>query len=276
MSKSKLALLATLLCLGATAPAFADWDNIGSVDVSGRGDRGRDYGDRDRGRDRGMDRDSKSFHLGGPVERLQLTADRGDVYCRSVRANFGNGRAAEIFHGDLRAGRPANIDLPGDARTLSDLDFVCTAQDRRGATIRITADVGHYRDTWRRNPDFDRTWSRMFNWGSNAINNWQMIGSASFEGRDDSESSYAGWNGRRTDAIALKPLESDARCSRVTARFERSRSQDLNVNNGDVLRRGQFYKLDLPGNMRNLKSLDMNCHAMGARRVTLQIFTSRN
>ena len=44
---------------------------------------------------------------------------------------------------------------------------------------------------------------------------------------------------------------------------------------GDVLRQGQYYKVDLPGDMRNLRSLDLSCHAQGARRVTIQIFVSK-
>lgn len=288
MKTSKLALLAALFCATTAAPALADWDNIGSVNV-----------------DFGRDRDSKDFRLGGPVERLQLTADRSDIACRSVRADleggrnndsrnndgrdnsdrdnrgYGNGfgnrgrNGTEIFRGTLRRGQSTSIDLPGNGRTLRGLTFNCAAMDRNGGMIRIMADVGRYRGDWQRGPDWQRSWSRMFNWGSNAVNNWQMIGSESFEGRDDSESTFAGWRGQRTDAVALKPLESDARCSRVTANFERGRSQPLNVNNGDVLRQGQFYKLDLPGDMRNLQSLNLRCHAQGARRVTMQIFVAR-
>lgn len=32
----------------------------------------------------GIDSESRSFDLGGPVERLQLVAERGDVKCRTV------------------------------------------------------------------------------------------------------------------------------------------------------------------------------------------------
>src|SRR5581483_5370907 len=229
----KSTLLALFLCAGA-APAWADWDNIGSINV-----------------DFGGDRDAKDFRLGGPVERLQLTADRSDIACRSVRADlggnfgnradngaydrpgnrfgngFGNNRGGtEIFRGMLRRGQATTVDLPGDARTLRGLTFNCAAMDRRGGVIRIVADVGRYRGDWQRGPDWQRTWSRMFNWGSNAVNNWQMIGSESFEGRDDSETTFAGWRGQRTEAVALRPLESDARCSRVTASFARGRPQD--------------------------------------------------
>jgi hypothetical protein len=255
MMKTGLAALAALLCLGT--PALAAWDRIGSVDVGYRGDR-----------------DVKGFDLGGPVERLQLRAERSSVNCRSVTADFGNGNRRPIFSGRIRQGATADINLPGDARTLRGLAFNCGADERRGATLQIMADVGRYRGDWQRGPNWQRQWSRVFNWTSNAVNDWQLVGSESFEGRGDSENAFTGWRGRGADAVALKPLEADARCSRVTARFDRGRMQPLNVNNGDVLRRGQFYKLDLPGGSRNLDGLTLRCTAIGARRVTIQLFTS--
>ncbi len=71
------------------------------------------------------------------------------------------------------------------------------------------------------------------------------------------------------------PVNADARCARVTARFGNGNDQPLNVNNGDLLRRGQYYKLDLPGRARDLVSLNMRCRATGARSVQVRIFTSR-
>jgi hypothetical protein len=255
MSLKNFALFGALLC--AATPALADWDHIGDIRVQYRGDRA-----------------TEQLRLGGPVERLELTADRSDMFCRSVRARFGNGRDREIYHGTLQRGQDVNVDLPGDTRTLRALSFNCAAQDRSGGVIRVSADIGRYRDEWRRSPDWRRTWSRLFNWGSEQANNWQLVGAEHFEGRGDSESTFAGWRGRQVDSVALKPLESDARCGRVTARFGNGRSRDLDINGGDVLRQGQYYKLDLPGDQRNLEQLSLRCRAMGARGVTLQIFVS--
>lgn len=257
MQKTKLAVMAALLCVGVATPALAAWDQVGSVNVDFR-----------------RDRDAKSFDFGGPVDRLQLRAERSDIDCRSVSATFDNGRTREVFRGQLRQGQPANVDLPGNDRGIRRLNFNCGARDRSGGVIRIAADIGNHRGEWQRNPDFGRTWGRVFNWGSNAVNNWQMVGSESFEGRGDVENSFGGWQGRGADAIALKPLEADARCSRVVARLDRGRSVNLNVNNGDLLRRGQYYKLDLPGDRRNVNNLTLKCSAVNARRVTIQIFTS--
>lgn len=269
MRYGKSAVLMTVLCLGAAAPALAAWDSLGTVDVSGR-ERGRPGAMM-----RGPDRDARNFDLGGPVERLQLRAERSDIDCRSVRARFGNRSTREIFHGMLREGSTTDVDLPGQARNLDGLTFTCTSMDRRGGVIRISADIGRYRNDWMRSPNWRGTWSRVFNWGSNAVNNWNLVGTESFEGRGDSEHAFTGWRGVNAESVALKPLESDARCSRVTARFGNGGDQPLNINNGDVLHRGMYYKLDLPGRQRNLASLSLRCQAVGARRVSIQIFTGK-
>lgn len=274
MNIFRIAGLAGLLCLGAAVPALAAWDSLGSVDVSGRGPMGGPPGNPGMMM-RGPDRDAVNFDLGGPVERIQLRAERSDINCRSVMARFGNGRRNNIYQGMLRQGRTADIDLPGGARDLDGLVFTCTAMDRRGGVIRISADIGRHRDAWMRGPNWRSTWSRMFNWGSNAVNDWRLIGTESFEGRGDSEQVFAGWRGVNTDSVALMPRETDARCARVVARFGNGRSQPLNVNNGDLLRRGMYYKLDLPGRTRDLTSLSLRCSPVGAPRVSIQIFTSR-
>jgi hypothetical protein len=257
MNRTRLAVLAAVLCAGAATPALAEWDSIGSVHVSGR------------------DRDVRNFDLGGPVDRISLRAENNTVDCRSVTATFGNGTTRRVFSGRLYENRATNLDLPGNNRNIKRLAFNCSAGRYHDATIRIAADIGSHRDEWRRNPNFGRMWAHMFNWGSNAVNNWQYIGQESFEGRHDSESAFTGWRGRNTNAIALKPLDASARCSRVTAMFKNGRTRDLNVNNGDYMRKGQYYKIDLPGEQRNLTSLNLQCRATDARRVTVQIFTSK-
>ena len=258
MNRTHLAVLAALLCASAATPALADWDNIGSVDVNYR--HGRDI---------------RTFDLGGPVDRLSLRAEDSDVDCRAVNATFGNGNTRRVFSGRLYRNRATNVDLPGNYRNVTRLSFNCRAHGWRGATIRIAADIGSHRGEWQRNPNFGRMWAHVFNWGSNTVNNWQYVGQESFEGRHDSESAFTGWRGRNTDAIALKPLDASARCSRVTAMFGNGRARDLNVNNGDYMRQGQYYKLDLPGDRRNVTSLNLRCRATDARRVTIQIFTGR-
>ena len=256
--KTALPALAAILFLSAAPPALADWNEVGHIDVSFRGDRER-----------------QDVRLGGPVEQLQFKAEGSDIFCRSVRATFGNGRDREIFRGPLRRGDTRMIDLPGERRYLRGLSFQCASERRGDASIRVVADVGRYRDDWRRNPDFDRMWARTFNWGSDMMNDWQYLGSEEFRGRGDNETRFAGWGGRRIDAVALKPQGADARCARVVATFRNGRAQPLDVNRGDVLREGQYYKLDLPGDRRNLEALSMQCRPMNGRQVTMQIFTSK-
>ena len=139
----------------------------------------------------------------------------------------------------------------------------------------VVADVDRYRKEWRSNPRYQSDWSKIFNWGSEMVNDWRPLTTVTFEGRRDSESAFAGWRGQNINAVALMPQNADARCSRVTARFGNGNAQPLNVNNGDLMRRGQYYKLDLPGRARDLVSLNMRCRATNADRVRVQIFTSR-
>lgn len=262
----KLAVLTALLCAGAAAPAFAAWTEIATISVRPL-----------------RDNDTRNFDLGGPVERLMLRAERGDIRCRAVTARYGNGRTQTLFQGPLIEDVPANINIPGNGRNIVSLNFQCGAEprsdrrrDRRAdARIVVVADVDRYRKEWRSNPRFEREWSKIFNWGSDMANSWQPLTIVSFEGKRDVENTYAGWRGNNVNAVALMPLNADARCSRVTARFGNGNDQPLNVNNGDLLRRGQYYKLDLPGRARDLVSLNMRCRAMGAGKVDVRIFTSR-
>lgn len=256
MRKTYFAAFAAVLLASSVPPALAAWDNIGSVSISHRNDR-----------------DVRNFDLGGPVDRLSLRAENSNIDCRAVNATFGNGKTRQVFSGRLYRNRVTNIDLPGDNRDVRRLAFRCSAQDRSGGAIRIAADVGSHRGEWERNPDFNRVWSRVFNWGSAIANNWKYAGQVSFEGRRDRESAFTGWRGRNVDSIALKPLDANARCSRVSAVFGNGRARNLNVNGGDHMRRGMFYKVDLPGDRRNLRSLNLLCRATDARRVTIQIFT---
>ena len=279
MKTSKIAALAAILCLGAAVTAVAqpgwrpgpgNWDSLGSIVVDGR--LGPPPGRPGRG---GMDRDSRSYDLGGPVERIQLRAVGSDILCRSVQARFGNGRTSQIFQGTLNQNRPTNVDLPGQARDLNGLSFVCASLDQHDALIRISADIGRYRSDWTSGPNWRGTWSRMFNWGSNVANNWQPLGRESFEGRGDTEMTFAGLRGRNVDSIALMPTNADARCSWVEATFANGRRQVLSIDNGDYLRRGEYAQVDLPGNVRNVESLSLRCQAVNAGRVEIALYASR-
>jgi hypothetical protein len=275
----KIAVLSALLCAGAAAPALAAWHEIATIRVSGV-----------------RDNDTRRFDLGGPVDRLMLRAEGSDIRCRAVTARYGNGRTQVLFQGPLVEDVPANLNIPGNGRNIASLNFECSADvqrgerrddrrgdrrddrraDRRGeARIIVVADVDRYRKEWRSNPRYQNEWSKIFNWGSDVVNDWRPLTTVSFEGKRDTETTFTGWRGDNVDAVALMPVNADARCARVTARFGNGKDQPLNVNNGDFLRRGQYYKLDLPGRARDLVSLNMRCRATDARNVQVRIFTSR-
>ncbi len=272
----KLTLITALLCVGTAAPALAAWNEIGTIRV-----------------DPGRDRDVRNFDLGGPVDRLQLRAEGADIRCRAITARFGNGRTQTLYQGNLTEDVPQNINIPGNGRNINRLTFDCGAErqagnrrrdrddrrrGRRGvsdASIVVVADVDRYRKEWRNNPRFQNEWAKIFNWGSDMVNDWRLLSTVSFEGRGDAERTFAGWKGQNVEAVALRPVDADMRCNRVTARFGNGRAQPLEVNRGDYLRRGQYYKLDLPGRARHLVSLDMRCRATNSDRVRVQIYTSR-
>ena len=269
MRTTRLMALATVLLSGMAAPALADWDRIGSVDFSFRDNRDTQYG-----------------NFGGRVEALALRARNSDVTCRDVTATFGNGSRSEVFHGFLPRGRNVTVDLPGNSRMIRRLDFNCRAMDRNGGTVEIAADVGRYQAEWRRSPDWERTWSRMFRWDDNRgtdryvtgqldTSGWITVGSERFEGRRDHEIAFTGWRGRNVDTIALRPVNDDARCRSVTVTFANGDRTNLNVGNADVLREDRITTFDLPGTRRDVTRVDMNCHAEHGNMVTMEVLASR-
>lgn len=258
---SKTVLLASALSCALAAPAMADWARIGGVDVS-----------------HGRDRDVTYTRFGGGVDKLRFDTHESDVTCRSVRATFRNGTSREVFSGRLRAGRSQVVDLPGDRRHVEKLDFNCRASARRGATIVISADVTSFRDEWRRSPNWNSVWARVFNWdpamGWND-NDWVSVGTETFEGRNDRERMVAGWSGRRIDRIALKALNGDARCSRIAVRFGNGNRSDLKVDAGMRMVQGRGYTFDLPGDARNVRSVALHCTPVDRRSVRIEVMARK-
>ncbi len=279
-------LLASALLLGLSAPAMADWVRIGGVDVS-----------------HGRDRDTAYSRFGGGVDRLRLDVRDSDVTCRSVRATFANGRSREVFKGNLRSGRAHVIELPGDDARVRKLDFNCRASARRGATITISAEVNRYRDEWRRSPDWDRQWSRLFNWGPVVdgpgmvgpgprpgpghgrpdgdrgrwrANDWVSVGTASFGPRGDRRHIDAGWAGRRVDRVALQALNADAQCRNVHIRFSNGERFELDLGRGgDRLRQGNPRSYDLPGGRRNISAMSLDCSSQDRQAARIEVLTNK-
>jgi hypothetical protein len=272
MKTTRLMGLAAVLLSGMAVPAFAAWDRIGSVDFSSRNTSDTQFGT-----------------FGGRVEALALQARDSDVSCRDVTATFGNGNTVSVFHGFLPRGQNVTVDMPGRDRMVRRLDFNCRAMDRRGARVDIAADVGRYQAEWRRSPDWDRMWSRMFRWdnrdnrlgtgryvtGQLDTSGWVTVATERFDGRIDHEMTFTGWRGRNVDTIALRPVNDDARCRSVTVTFANGDRRNLDIDNGDILREDRVTMLDLPGNRRDVSRIDMNCHAEHGNMVTMEVLASR-
>jgi len=257
---------------GFSASAMADYVKLGSVDVGFH-----------------MDRDTNWSRFGGRMEGLRLVASRSDINCRSIAVTYGNGERERVFSGRLEERNPVSVDLAGGSRYVKKIDFVCRSDEFSGGKIYIMADVGRYRDEWRKSPDWSSYWSAILGGGGVSIgigggmgggifdmNNWVRVGSESFEGRNDVEHHYTGgWSGRSVDRIGLRAVNADATCDRVTVRFGNGNVNDLNADRVRRMDRGQFYNIDLPGNNRNIRDVTLDCHARGTYQVTIEIYVRK-
>jgi hypothetical protein len=81
--------------------------------------------------------------------------------------------------------------------------------------------------------------------------------------------------GRGTNAIGVRPVDGDVRCSRVVAVFANGNARDLPVDPARHLSAGTPYWLDLPGGDRNLRQVSMTCRPIGPRTVDVQLLAVR-
>ena len=258
-----MATCATFLSIAAAVPAQAAWDQLGTVSVDATRDHVRVY-----------------QRFGGPVEKLWLAADDGDVYCRSVRVTFGNGQTRTVFTGTLREDRGQTIDLPGFQRNIRRIDFRCRSLDRNGSEIKIAADIGRYRNTWRQSNDWGTWWSRRFSWNDTdradrpdrgERSDYVRLGRTSFSSGGDTETVTARGS-RDYSMIALQPVDGEARCSQVRVDFANGRTRTLNIDSGDRLRENRMYNLDLPGNERDVVRVRMACEPVNDNNVTIEVY----
>ena len=255
MTPYRIALLATGLAAILAGPALADWDRVGSVDIDYRLERTAQYG-----------------NFGGPVERVQLRAVGSDVACRTVTAQFGNGNTRDIWRGTLREGRPINIDMPGNARNLRSLDFLCRSTGRRGR-VEIFADTrGWGGGGWRPPIGPDRPPVQQPGWNEN---DWIALGSARFASHEG-ETTVEGANGRHFQQVGLRARGGDAQCRAVVIRFTNGQKVSLPVNGGQVMREGRLYPVELPGwRSKNILRLALACRAVRADYTSIQVYASR-
>lgn len=257
MRKISTIVIATAAALcGFVIPASADWDRIGAVQVSP-----------------GRDQDRVHGSFGGPIERLRLDADNADVFCRSVRVTFANGKTRNVFSGRLDDRRPRAIDLPGDQRNVRRIDLRCRSLARRSAQIVIAAEIGRYREAWRQSPDWNRLWARVFPWAENSRSRgWVHLGRERFVGALDRETVFNNFRGRNLRAIGIQAVDNDARCTNIRVHFANGRSRLVGVDWGDRLQEDHIYRFDLPGSQRNVQRIEMACRAVGDRDVTMNIY----
>jgi len=254
MKSSRFLLLAVGFSAVLIAPALADWDRVGSVDIDYRLERSSQYG-----------------NFGGAVDRVQLRAVGSDVACRTITARFGDGESRDLWRGTLREGQPINIDMPGDARRLRSLDFLCRASGARGARVEILADTRGWGPGWR--PPIGPGVPPVQQPGWND-NDWIALGSARFANREG-ETTVDGANGRHFRQVGLRPRGGDAQCRAVVIRFTNNEKVSLPVNGGQPMREGQLYPVDLPGWQRSILRLALACRAVRSDYASIQVYASR-
>jgi hypothetical protein len=265
MNRTTMLFMAAAMAIGVSAPANAEYVRLGSVDVGFRADS-----------------DTAYTRFGGRMESLRFTASRSDIFCRSIIVRYENGETQNVFSGRLDERSPVDVDLRGRARRVDSIRFLCRSNEFRGGKIFIAGEVGRYRDEWRRDRDWDRMWSGLFGGGMSGPgpgprmgndNDWVSLGRLSFQGRNDHDSTFAGWAGRHVDRIGLRPVDGDARCMSIVVTFDNGHK--VKLTDGRVLERGRMNVYDLPGYERNLAKLYMRCRALGDYSVTIDIFVRK-
>jgi hypothetical protein len=275
------------------SPAAAEYVRFGSVDVGYR-----------------TDMDTAYTEFGGRLESLRLIASRSDIFCRSVVVRYENGERQNVFSGRLDERRPVDVDLRGRARKVDSIRFACRSDEFRGGRVYIEGEVGNYRDEWRRDRNWERRWSNLFGGmmggpgdmrgpggmrgpgdmrrpgdmrgpggpggmrgPGGPMGDWSVLGTMSFEGRNDKESNFTGWAGRRVERIGLRPIETDARCMSIVATFANGRK--VKLADGRPLERGRVTVYDLPGRDSDITKLYMRCRSLEGYRVTIEVLLRR-
>ena len=104
-------------------------------------------------------------------------------------------------------------------------------------------------------------------------NDWSVLGTMSFEGRNDKESNFTGWAGRHVERIGLRPIETDAQCMSIVATFDNG--DKVKLADGRALERGRVTVYDLPGRRANISKLYMRCRSTQGYRVSIEVLLRR-
>ena len=110
-------------------------------------------------------------------------------------------------------------------------------------------------------------------WGR-ARGDWFQLGEGAF--------SYSGGSrtvdsvrGRDIRALGLRPDGGDASCGQILVRFANGNRVSLDVDNLRHMRDGRLYRVDLPGNRRDVLRVAYTCRAETGRRVDILLYVNR-
>ena len=101
---------------------------------------------------------------------------------------------------------------------------------------------------------------------------WVMVTTLSFEGMGDQDGSATGWTGRNVSMIGLR-ANRNTMCGRVIAVFGNGERADLTGPGARFLPAGRFVEFDLPGWRRNIRYLNLRCHATRRYRSVVEVYT---
>ncbi len=211
------------------------------------------------------------------MEGLRLTADGNDVLlpARFVAPISVTGpQTRTVLHraSFARTVRSTSTCRAAAPRMVRDVSFTCRSDERGGAKIYLSAEIGRFRNDWMKSPLWASFWSHMFRWGNaDNGNRSELLGHArprELRGppRPPSRTSRAG-PGRNVERIGLRAVNGDARCAKVRVTFGNGSTANLDVGRLD---QGRVKQIDLPGGNRNIRSLNLVCSAVNKSAVTVE------
>jgi len=105
-------------------------------------------------------------------------------------------------------------------------------------------------------------------------NYWVSMGRERFVGRNDREANLPGWSGRSIEKLGLRANDFAA-CPRVRVTFGNGNTRDLSSAGLMRMMPGRVYRLDLPGNSRNVTRIVLRCHSLVDRGVQVELLARK-
>jgi len=118
-----------------------------------------------------------------------------------------------------------------------------------------------------------RNADRGFDWNLEE-RNWDLLGEQAFGYRYD-DKTIDSVRSRDVRAIGIRASGGDASCRLVLVRFGNGQRVSLDASNLDYMRDGKLYKIDVPGNRRDIRRLAVSCRAETGRLVDLLFYLKR-